>query len=48
MFFDSNLFHRSVTHKFKKGYKHMRINLTLLFGLRRAAFDPQQQCLSET
>ena len=35
VFFDSNLFHRSGKHRFKKGYKHMRINMTLLFGLRR-------------
>ena len=30
--FDSSLFHETDKFKFKKGYKNMRINVTMLFG----------------
>ena len=32
--FNSNLLHKSMPSKFKKGYRNRRINLTLLFGAR--------------
>ena len=37
VFFQSNLFHQSDVHTFRKGYKNRRINVTLLFGLRLQA-----------
>jgi hypothetical protein len=30
--FDSSLYHRSDSLRFKQGYKNRRINLTLLYG----------------
>ena len=32
--FDSDLFHRTDTLRFKPGYENRRINVTMLFGRR--------------
>jgi hypothetical protein len=34
--FDSDLFHKTDTIRFKPGYRNRRINITLLYGRRTA------------
>ena len=41
--FDSSLLHETDRFRFKRGYRHRRINLTLLFGLpRQPGWLPRQ------
>ena len=42
LIFNSNLFHETDTISFKDDYEHRRINVTLLYGYRQQARNPQQ------
>lgn len=42
LFFNSGLFHASDHFKFKPGYLHRRLNLTLLFGIRNKTPEEQK------
>ena len=45
--FDSSLLHETDRFRFKRGYRHRRINLTLLFGLPRqpGTTEPLELCV---
>ena len=45
--FDSSLLHETDRFRFKRGYRHRRINLTLLFGLPRqpGKTEPLELCV---
>ena len=41
--FNSDLFHKTDSYRFRPGYENRRINVTLLYGFRQARDNPLQQ-----